>query len=68
MDIFATGKAIDLYSVEMKRQIEELKNKIKEKEEEIKKYKEREGIFTMMFVAGISSFIIVAVYLAHVSG
>jgi len=67
MDIFATGKAIDLYSVEMKRQIEELKNKVKEKEEEIKKYKEREAIFTMMFVAGISSFI-VGVYFAHVFG
>lgn len=63
MDIFATGKAIDLYATEMKRRIEELEEVIKDKETTIKKHKERVVICEAMFLAGVSS-LIVAVSLA----
>jgi hypothetical protein len=61
MDIFATGKAIDLYREELKRRIEELEKKIKEKETAIEKYKRRE----VLYLIAIAS-LIVALYLFHV--
>jgi hypothetical protein len=61
MDIFSTGKAIDLYDAEMKRRIEGLEKTIKEKEQTIKKYKERD-LIAVVFL--ISLFLVMtAVYL-----
>jgi hypothetical protein len=57
MDIFATGKAIDLYSEELKRRIEELEKKVKEKETAIEKYKRREAVYLIVVVS-----VIVAAY------
>lgn len=54
MDIFATGKAIDLYREELKRRIEELEKKIKEKDEAIEKQKRREALYLI----GLASLIV----------
>ncbi len=54
MDVFATGKAIDLYREELKRRIEELEKKIKEKEEAIEKHKRREALY----LTGLASLIV----------
>ncbi len=61
MDIFATGKAIDLYREELKRRIEELEKKVKEKEADIEKHKRREALYLI----GLT-LLIVALYIACV--
>lgn len=60
MDIFATGKAIDLYSMEVNRRIEELEKTIKQKDKtieerdkSIKHYKDRELVCAAMLIVGL---------------
>jgi hypothetical protein len=62
VDIFATGKAIDLYSAEMNRRIEEKDKTIKEKEQTIQKHKNRELTCAWMFVVGLC-WMMIAIYL-----
>jgi hypothetical protein len=51
MDVFETGgKAIDLYAAEVKRRVEQLEKTIKEKDETIKKHKDREGAYAAALV------------------
>jgi hypothetical protein len=63
MDIFATGKAIDLYREELKRRIDELEKKIAEKDKTIEKHTRRE----VLYLTSLAS-LIVALYLVHLFG
>jgi hypothetical protein len=61
MDVFETStKALDLYSEEVKRRIDQLEKTNKEKDETIKKHKEREGALAgtvVVLVAIIAGFV-----------
>jgi hypothetical protein len=45
MDIFATGKVVDLYDGELKRRIKELEEKVGDKDKTIEKHKRREAFY-----------------------
>jgi cytoskeletal protein RodZ len=64
MDVFDTSsKAIDLYAEEVKRRIEQLEKTNKEKDDTIKKHKERESLLVVWLAVLVAALFAIVFYL-----